>query len=330
MKKVLLPRRLAAELQQAEAPPSLRAVMRNDPVLQSRFSFSLPVLQWAGSWSRSSWTQLKDRAPPYSWKGLPVSGRPFQPFSPGSHLLQVFKRSETSIHFLTPCPLVGSRGAAASPANMSGGPDFTCRCLPSSSSSSPVLQASLPLLNSSRLFQRDSPGRCVRCAVVGNGGILRGAGQGRNIDGHDLVFRPWKYFGHKPPESFRMLHPQFISYLMHSLLTSPLMTDSLARDLYMPSTDAADGLTHLWRTDLAASEPVCVLQVSAYGFITRNYADFSDHYYDSVPRPLRFFANHDLQMEGGLWEALHRRGVLRLFQRGRGRGKVTGSGREGV
>ncbi|XP_014880699.1 alpha-N-acetylgalactosaminide alpha-2,6-sialyltransferase 2-like [Poecilia latipinna] len=251
MKKVLLPRRLAAELQQAEAPPSLRAVMRNDPVLQSRFSFSLPVLQWAGSWSRSSWTQLKDRAPPYSWKGLPVSGRPFQ---------------------------------------MSGGPDFTCRCLPSSSSSSPVLQASLPLLNSSRLFQRDSPGRCVRCAVVGNGGILRGAGQGRNIDGHDLVF----------------------SQSLHGVT---IVTDE---------SDPGE------RTRISGSEPVCVLQVSAYGFITRNYADFSDHYYDSVPRPLRFFANHDLQMEGGLWEALHRRGVLRLFQRGRGRGKVTGSGREGV
>uniref|UniRef100_A0A096M6L5 alpha-N-acetylgalactosaminide alpha-2,6-sialyltransferase n=1 Tax=Poecilia formosa TaxID=48698 RepID=A0A096M6L5_POEFO len=317
--------------EEAEAPPSLRAVMRNDPVLQSRFSFSLPVLQWAGSWSRSSWTQLKDRAPPYSWKGLPVSVTPL-------------------VIFL----LISKTNASQAP---------SCK----------------------QMLLTDSPGRCVRCAVVGNGGILRGAGQGRNIDGHDLVFRmngaviwgfeedvgtkvsfygfttntlswyrpdgfagvpqgpdikfifipsetrcwrrrgrlgqnetessgldkvlykPWKYFGHKPPESFRMLHPQFISYLMHSLLTSPLMTDSLARDLYMPSTML---LTALHTCD----------QVSAYGFITRNYADFSDHYYDSVPRPLRFFANHDLQMEGGLWEALHRRGVLRLFQRGRGRG----------
>ncbi|MEQ2190163.1 Alpha-N-acetylgalactosaminide alpha-2,6-sialyltransferase 2, partial [Goodea atripinnis] len=58
--------------------------------------------------------------------------------------------------------------------------------------------------------------------------------------------------------------------------------------------------------------------VSAYGFITRNYLDFSDHYYDSVPRPLRFYANHDLQLESRLWEALHRRSVLWLFQRGGG------------
>ncbi|XP_078461388.1 alpha-N-acetylgalactosaminide alpha-2,6-sialyltransferase 2-like [Lampetra planeri] len=32
-------------------------------------------------------------------------------------------------------------------------------------------------------------GRCVRCAVVGNGGILSGAGMGKEIDAHDYVFR---------------------------------------------------------------------------------------------------------------------------------------------
>ncbi|XP_014644783.1 PREDICTED: alpha-N-acetylgalactosaminide alpha-2,6-sialyltransferase 2 isoform X2 [Ceratotherium simum simum] len=30
---------------------------------------------------------------------------------------------------------------------------------------------------------------CIRCAVVGNGGILNGSRQGRNIDAHDYVFR---------------------------------------------------------------------------------------------------------------------------------------------
>ncbi|XP_047213808.1 alpha-N-acetylgalactosaminide alpha-2,6-sialyltransferase 2-like isoform X2 [Girardinichthys multiradiatus] len=314
-----------------EAPCSLRATVRNDPFLWRRFNFSLPVLQWAGSLSRSSWMQLKSRPPPYGWKGLPGN----------------------------------------------------------------VLEASLSLLNSSRLFGRESPGRCVRCAVVGNGGILRGSRQGRNIDGHDLVFRmngavirgfeedvgtkisfygfttntlkhalswyhsdgftrvpqsseikyifipsnirdyvmmaavlqggtvasgrdrgdrPWDYFGHKLPGSFKMLHPQFISYVTHSFLMSPLMTSSLTRDFYMPSTGALMLLTALHTCD----------QVSAYGFITRNYLDFSDHYYDSVPRPLRFYANHDLQLESRLWEALHRRSVLWLFQRG---GRQRGGGR---
>ncbi|XP_076739722.1 alpha-N-acetylgalactosaminide alpha-2,6-sialyltransferase 2 [Maylandia zebra] len=36
----------------------------------------------------------------------------------------------------------------------------------------------------------------------------------------------------------------------------------------------------------------------------RNYASFSDHYYDSVWRPLNFYANHDPPMEGQLWEEL--------------------------
>ncbi|MEQ2201711.1 hypothetical protein XENOCAPTIV_016917, partial [Xenoophorus captivus] len=57
---------------------------------------------------------------------------------------------------------------------------------------------------------------------------------------------------------------------------------------------------HLEGTRTSESGSVCALQVSAYGFITRNYLDFSDHYYDSMPRPLRFYANHDLQLESRL------------------------------
>ncbi|XP_038151208.1 alpha-N-acetylgalactosaminide alpha-2,6-sialyltransferase 2 [Cyprinodon tularosa] len=308
--------------EETEAACSLRSTIRNEPFLWWRFNFSLPVLQWAGSLTPSSWKQLKRRPPPYGWKGLPAK----------------------------------------------------------------VLRESLSLLKSRRLFEREPPGRCVRCAVVGNGGILRGSRQGKNIDGHDLVFRmngavirgfeddvgtktsfygfttntmknaliwyrsdgftripqspeiryifipsdirdyvmmaaavrgrsvasgrdqgdrPWEYFGHKPPGNFKMLHPQFISYVTHSFLMSPLMTNVHTRDLYMPSTGGLMLLTALHTCD----------QVSAYGFITRNYADFSDHYYDLVPRPLRFFANHDLQMEGSLWEELHNRKVLWLFQR---------------
>lgn len=33
------------------------------------------------------------------------------------------------------------------------------------------------------------PGRCLRCAVVGNSGNLRGAGYGPTIDGHNYIMR---------------------------------------------------------------------------------------------------------------------------------------------
>ncbi|KAL0198566.1 hypothetical protein M9458_007106, partial [Cirrhinus mrigala] len=55
--------------------------------------------------------------------------------------------------------------------------------------------------------------------------------------------------------------------------------------------------------------------VSAYGFITENYKDFSDHYYDKEMKPLVFYANHDMVMEGRLWKQLHSQKVLWLYQR---------------
>ncbi|CAL8263366.1 unnamed protein product [Arctogadus glacialis] len=59
-----------------------------------------------------------------------------------------------------------------------------------------TLKATLSVLNRTANHQmfddwqiRRKGSQCVRCAVVGNGGILNGSGQGREIDGHHYVFR---------------------------------------------------------------------------------------------------------------------------------------------
>ncbi|XP_036409191.1 alpha-N-acetylgalactosaminide alpha-2,6-sialyltransferase 2 isoform X2 [Megalops cyprinoides] len=307
-------------------PCSLRQTVQQDPLLQQRFNFSVPVLQWAGHSSVGEWQRLQLYPPPYGWKGLPWD----------------------------------------------------------------VVNSTLALLSdpqsSSRLLEHVGPRPCVRCAVVGNGGILRGSGQGGAIDAHHYVFRvngavtkgfeedvgtktsfygfttntmknslisyraagflrvpqgqgihyifipsdmrdyrmlaaairgapvtsgedrgdlPSTYFGQNPSvHQFKLLHPDFITYVKDRFLKSPLLR-MMYGHLYMPSTGALMLMTALHTCD----------QVSAYGFITDNYKDFSDHYFDMVKKPLVFYANHDMQMESRLWEQLHTRKVLWLFKR---------------
>ncbi|KAM8787314.1 alpha-N-acetylgalactosaminide alpha-2,6-sialyltransferase 2 isoform 2-T2 [Rhynchonycteris naso] len=250
--------------------------------------------------------------------------------------------------------------------------------------------STLSLLNNSestQLFGSREPLRgCIRCAVVGNGGILNGSRQGHHIDAHDYVFRlngavikgfeedvgtktsfygftvntmknslisykklgftsvpqgqdlhyifipsdirdyvmltsailgvpvctgpdkgdrPQTYFGPEASASkFKLLHPDFISYLTERFLKSKLINTTFG-NLYMPSTGALMLLTALHTCD----------QVSAFGFITNNYWKFSDHYFERIKKPLIFYANHDLPLEAALWRDLHKAGILQLYQR---------------
>ncbi|XP_040979391.1 alpha-N-acetylgalactosaminide alpha-2,6-sialyltransferase 2 isoform X2 [Aquila chrysaetos chrysaetos] len=305
---------------------SVMARAKADPKFGEMFRFDTPVLMWDQHFTPETWDRLKARHVPYGWLGL-------------SHA---------------------------------------------------VVGSTLRLLNASanrHLFDRDAfPGGCVRCAVVGNGGILNGSRQGKAIDAHDLVFRlngavikgfeedvgtkisfygftvntmknsliayeeygftqipqakdlryifipsdvrdyvmlksaiqgspvpegsdkgdkPQKYFGPEASaEKFKLLHPDFLQYLTARFLRSELLNTQYG-SLYMPSTGALMLLTALHTCD----------QVSAYGFITANYEQFSDHYYELEKKPLVFYANHDMMLESALWRSLHRAGIMTLYQR---------------
>ncbi|XP_078081857.1 alpha-N-acetylgalactosaminide alpha-2,6-sialyltransferase 2-like isoform X2 [Mustelus asterias] len=227
---------------------------------------------------------------------------------------------------------------------------------------------------------------CIRCAVIGNGGILNGSRKGEEIDQHDYVFRangaitrgfekdvgartsfytfstntmrnslaayhhlgyiglpqstetryiflpdhnrdyylakasithtpirkgsdksnkPPTFFGENTgPEKFKMYHPDFIRYVRNRFLWSNILKTS-GRNMYRPSTGA---------TMLFAAIHSCD-EVNAYGFITENYAKYSDHYFDRGYHRLVFYSNHDFRLEMKLWKKLHNYGIIKLYTR---------------
>ncbi|XP_039630919.1 alpha-N-acetylgalactosaminide alpha-2,6-sialyltransferase 2-like isoform X2 [Polypterus senegalus] len=222
---------------------------------------------------------------------------------------------------------------------------------------------------------------CIRCAVVGSGGILNGSRMGVAIDNHTYVFRvngaitrghevdvgkrtsfyfsstntmknslrsywhlgfelplseetryvfipdhvrdyvmlravitnspilsgpdrsdsPSDFFADPIPEKFKMLHPDFLRYLRNRFLKTGHWNDPF----YRPSTGAVMLLTALHTCD----------QVDAYGFMTPDYARYSDHYYDRTRKKVVFVKNHDLQLEMKLWGLLEQVGAMRLYHR---------------
>ncbi|XP_064171710.1 alpha-N-acetylgalactosaminide alpha-2,6-sialyltransferase 2-like [Anguilla rostrata] len=234
--------------------------------------------------------------------------------------------------------------------------------------------------------QRSEGSSCIRCAVIGNGGILHGSKKGQEIDQHHYVFRvngaviagheedvgsrtslytfstntlrnsmrgyaragfrgppqseetryvfipdqgrdytilravasrtqmmtgpeknkmPPAYFGKTATAmKFKIYHPDFIRYIRNRFLRSRLLKGRF-REWYRPTTGAVMLMAAMHTCD----------QVDAYGFITPDYKNYSDHYYDKGFRPLRFYANHDMRLELKLWQQLHQAGLINLYMR---------------
>ncbi|XP_038598022.1 alpha-N-acetylgalactosaminide alpha-2,6-sialyltransferase 2-like isoform X2 [Tachyglossus aculeatus] len=133
--------------------------------------------------------------------------------------------------------------------------------------------------------------------------LLQAAIKRRPVDrGKDRLARPERFFGPDlKPEKFKMLHPDFMRYLKNRLLPSK----HAGLRIYRQSTGATMLLAALHTCD----------EVSAYGFITPNYARFSDHYFDGTPQRVVFYSNHDLRLEMELWQRLHQAGLIRLLMR---------------
>uniref|UniRef100_A0A672KDG2 alpha-N-acetylgalactosaminide alpha-2,6-sialyltransferase n=1 Tax=Sinocyclocheilus grahami TaxID=75366 RepID=A0A672KDG2_SINGR len=144
--------------------------------------------------------------------------------------------------------------------------------------------------------------KCIRCAVVGNGGILNGSRKGKEIDEHDYVFR---VNGAALKGMFFILfglRSLTLSFSSSRFLHSRLLKTG-ARRIYRPSTGAVMLLAAIHTCD----------QVDAYGFMTPDYRLYSDHYYDKQQHPVHFYANHDMRMEMRLWQELHNAGLMNLF-----------------
>ncbi|KAM7145874.1 LOW QUALITY PROTEIN: alpha-N-acetylgalactosaminide alpha-2,6-sialyltransferase 1 [Macrochelys suwanniensis] len=105
-------------------------------------------------------------------------------------------------------------------------------------------------------------------------------------------------------DNYLVIHPDFLRYMKNRFLRSKSLDKSYWA-LYRPTTGAFLLLTALHLCD----------RVSAYGYITDGYQNYSDHYYDKERKRLIFYTNHDFDLERRVWKKLHDANVMKLYQR---------------
>ncbi|XP_058492979.1 alpha-N-acetylgalactosaminide alpha-2,6-sialyltransferase 1-like [Solea solea] len=113
------------------------------------------------------------------------------------------------------------------------------------------------------------------------------------------------YAGKYNESRFYVLHQDFLRYVRNRFLMSAHSKDSLW-SIVSPSAGAFTLFLALHTCDT----------VSAYGFMTENYKNFSNYYVQrNIKTRVAFFANHDYIQEMKLWKKLHQSKIIRLYER---------------
>ncbi|XP_063749157.1 alpha-N-acetylgalactosaminide alpha-2,6-sialyltransferase 1-like isoform X1 [Eleginops maclovinus] len=133
-------------------------------------------------------------------------------------------------------------------------------------------------------------------------GLLKGE---RISDGPYKNRRPRTYYAGQYNETrFYVLHQDFLRYVRNRFLKSRgLLSSHWA--IVRPTNGAFTLFLALHTCDT----------VSAYGFMTDDYKEYSNYYYQKIKKSVVFYANHDYILEKNLWKNLHDSNILKLYQR---------------
>ncbi|XP_073540064.1 alpha-N-acetylgalactosaminide alpha-2,6-sialyltransferase 1 isoform X2 [Phyllobates terribilis] len=120
--------------------------------------------------------------------------------------------------------------------------------------------------------------------------------------------RPRDDFGNSfDLKNLLVVHPDFSRYLKNRFLRSTILK-GIHWKLYRPSTGALVLLTALHLCD----------QVNAYGYMTDDFKEYANHYYDKTKTNVEFYINHDFILEKDLWARLHEENIIKLYKRTKG------------
>ncbi|KFR16388.1 Alpha-N-acetylgalactosaminide alpha-2,6-sialyltransferase 2, partial [Opisthocomus hoazin] len=299
--------------------PCLRSVTaraKADPRFGEIFRFDTPVLMWDQHFTPQTWDRLKTRHVPYGWQGLSHAGCGTEGTASRTPLAASWGGGARCAVVGNGGILNGSRQGKAIDAHdlvfrlngavIKGFEEDVGTKISFYGFTVNTMKNSL-IAYEEYGFTQIPQAKDLKYIFIPSDirdyVMLKSAIQGSPVpEGSDKGDRPQKYFGLEvSAEKFKLLHPDFLQYLTAS--TDWWLPSIKAQSQSSPGTGTTSAV-------LSADQAE-----SAYGFITANYEQFSDHYYELEKKPLVFYANHDMMLEAALWKSLHRAGIMTLYQR---------------